>query len=232
MFVSIKAANLDRAEAPFALYMTGCFGSRAYVGDAAPKGNMDRNTQILIIVCSIIGVLLLVLIGAWLWDCRRRRRVAKRREELRQRHHQRKVAQDQNQPKPAKYFAEEIVDDDSNSRHVASRQGQQRDDLKQGGGSYNAHNRPRQSWHEQSDWGSYRGEYRSTTSSRPPSGNGRPKAHPSGDSYRREHLKQTGASSKLHDRPKQQQLNQPGGSYRNHHRQHATPSGNGINTSN
>lgn len=72
--VTITAANLDRAEQPFALYVTGCTPNRSYSGEAKPKGNVDRTTRILIIVCSIIGFLLLFLAVCWVMDIRKRKR--------------------------------------------------------------------------------------------------------------------------------------------------------------
>ena len=72
--VTITAANLDRAEQPFALYVTGCTPNRSYSGDAKPKGNFDRTTRILIIVCSVIGFLLLFLAVCWIMDIRKRKR--------------------------------------------------------------------------------------------------------------------------------------------------------------
>ena len=71
---TITAANLDRAEQPFALYVTGCTPNRSYSGEAKPKGNVDRTTRILIIVCSIIGFLLLFLAVCWVMDIRKRKR--------------------------------------------------------------------------------------------------------------------------------------------------------------
>ena len=72
--VTITAANLDRAEQPFALYVTGCTPNRSYSGEAKPKGNVDRTTRILIIVCSVIGFLLLFLAVCWMMDSRKRKR--------------------------------------------------------------------------------------------------------------------------------------------------------------
>ena len=72
--VTIDAANLDRAEQPFALYVTGCTPNRSYSGDAKPKGNMDRTTKILIIVCSIIGALVILLSVFWVMDDKRRKK--------------------------------------------------------------------------------------------------------------------------------------------------------------
>ena len=72
--LTIDAANLDRAEQPFALYVTGCTPNRSYSGDAKPKGNMDRTTKILIIVCSIIGALVLFVAVCFIMDSRKRKK--------------------------------------------------------------------------------------------------------------------------------------------------------------
>ena len=76
MRIKVEAANLDRAEQPFALYLIGCFGSEAFAGDAVPQGqSMDRTTKIIISVCSVVGFLILLLVGLWSCDnCRRRKR--------------------------------------------------------------------------------------------------------------------------------------------------------------
>ena len=72
--VTVHAANLDRPEQPFALYVTGCTPNRSYSGGAKPKGNIDRMTKILITLCSVIGFLLLFLIMCWIMNNRKRRR--------------------------------------------------------------------------------------------------------------------------------------------------------------
>jgi len=75
MLITIEAANLDRAEQPFALYLTGCFGSQAFSGDAAPQGQpMDSKTKITIIACSVFGFLLILLIVCWVCDKRRQKK--------------------------------------------------------------------------------------------------------------------------------------------------------------
>lgn len=71
--VTIDASNLDRSEQPFALYVTGCTPNRSYSGEAKPKGNVDRSTRILIIVCSVIGFLLLFLAACWIMDSKKRK---------------------------------------------------------------------------------------------------------------------------------------------------------------
>ena len=75
MLVKIEAANLDREEQPFALYLTGCFGGQAFSGDAQPKGQpMDSKTMIIVIVCSVVGFILLLLIVWWVCDNRRQKK--------------------------------------------------------------------------------------------------------------------------------------------------------------
>lgn len=85
--VTIDASNLDRAEQPFALYVTGCTPNRSYSGEAKPKENMDRTTKILIIVCSIIGALLLFLAVCWIMDNQKRKKNREERKRMAARPH-------------------------------------------------------------------------------------------------------------------------------------------------
>lgn len=116
MRITIEAANLDRSEQPFALYLTGCFGSRAYSGDAQPTGQgMDRNTKIIVIVCSIVGFLLLFLAGMWMWDTHQRKK-----------HREARQARAAKQPKPQSRVAHDASDENSHHGNQSHHHNQQR----------------------------------------------------------------------------------------------------------